>query len=125
MASLLDFVERIRTLQDLPLAGAIVLLGTVPDDPEQCVLAAALGAPVGPVGGTGPDDHEWDAALWLSDRLTARRIGIVMGLEWRADPPAVRLPGDVADLAVSQHRGCVEADEIGFLRGWWVPSDDD
>lgn len=124
MASLLDFVERIRVLQDLPPVGAVDLSGTVPDDAERCVLATALGGLVHAVGGTGPDDAVWTSALIVDDRLTARRIGIVMGLEWRADPPAVRLPDEVADLGVAQHYGTVEADDMGFLRCWWIPVDE-
>ena len=56
------------------------------------------------------------------DRLTARRVGIVMGLEWTPHPAEVRLPDQVIDLAVSQGVGRVEADEDGNLRGWWVPA---
>lgn len=126
MASLMNFVERVRTLQDLPLLGAIVLRGTEADDPDNCVLAQALGASIGSVGAGTPDDPAWPIlGLRVKDRLTARRIGIVMDLGWRGDPPAVALPDAVTDLAVSQSRGCVEADEMGFLRGWWVPADPD
>jgi hypothetical protein len=124
VASLLDFVERIRALQDLPPIGAIELSETVADDAERCLLATALGGTVHAVGWDDPaGDPLWTSALIVADRLTARRIGIVMGLDWRADPPAVRLPDEVADVAVAQHVGAVEADDVGFLRCWWIPLD--
>lgn len=122
MASLLDFVERVRTLQDLPLVGAISLSDAVVDDEERCVLALALGCRV---GGVETSEGEWPMAMHFPDRLLARRIGIVMGLPWSATPPAVRLPDAIADVAVSHHFGLTEAGELGFLRGWWVPVDED
>lgn len=126
MASLLEFVERVRALQDLPPVGAIDLAATIPDDAERCVLSTALGGTVHAVGWNDQGcDPLWTSALIVEDRLVARRIGIVMGLEWQADPPAVRLPDEVGDLGVAQHWGVVEADDMGFLRCWWVPVDDD
>jgi hypothetical protein len=121
MASLLDFIERVRTLQDLPPLGMVVIAGTLPDDDEACVLAAALGCPVRAVG---QGDDEWLYAMCFGDRLVARRVGIIMELPWRAEPPAVRVPDEVADLAVAQHHGRVEGDDIGLLHCWWVPSQD-
>ena len=123
MASLIDFCDRVRVLQDLPTLGAIALVGTEPDDEDNCVLAKALGCKVRDCESPNPG-VSWHHAMWFADRLTARRVGIIMGLPWRADPPCVKLPDDVADLAVSQHMGCVERDEVGFLRGWWVPDED-
>lgn len=125
MASLVDFIDRVRTLQDLPPHGAVALAGTDPDDEDACVLAVALGCRVTSVGGDDGGGPEWLYAMRFDDRLLARRIGVVLGLEWRAEPPAVRLPDAVMDLAVSQHLGKVEADDVGFLRGWWVPMGDE
>ena len=122
MASLIDFIDRVRVLLDQPALGAVAVLGTVPDDDEHSILPTALGCTVTSVDGT-EDDPEWLYAMRFADRLVARRVGIVMGLAWRPDPPAVRLPWEVADLAVAEHYGCVERDEVGFLRGWWVTPD--
>jgi hypothetical protein len=95
--------------------------GTVPDDENRSILSTALGCTVTSVGGCDGSDPEWLSAMVFEERLVARRIGVVMRLPWRVDPPAVRLPDEIADLRVSEHRGCIEADEVGFLRGWWVP----
>lgn len=122
MASLLDFVERIRALQDLPPVGSLVLAGTVADDEHSCVLAEALGCAVGDVETA---QGSWMFAMTFDDRMVARRIGIVMGLEWSANPAAVKLPVEISDLAVAQHFGLAEADGLGFLRGWWVGEGDD
>lgn len=103
---------------DLPPMGGLALAGTLVDDEERCVLATALGCPVRSVG---EGDDEWLSAVCVPDRNVARRIGVIMGLPWRAEPPAVRLPDSVADVSVAQHYGAVEADEIGMLRCWWVP----
>lgn len=121
MASLVDFIDRVRTLQDLPPHGVLALTGTEPDNEDACALATALGCRVTSVGGDDGGGPEWLHAMRFDDRLLPRRIGVVLGLDWRADPPAVRLPDAVADVAVSQHMGKVEADDVGLLRGWWVP----
>lgn len=118
MASLLDFINRVRTLQDLPAHPAVSLADTEPDDEEKCVLGHALGVPVGGSDAKGRDDK---LVMRFNERLVARRVGIVMGLSWTPEPPEVDLPDALVDLTVAQHFGYVEADDIGFLRGWWVP----
>jgi hypothetical protein len=60
----------------------------------------------------------------FEDRLTARRIGVVTGQEWIAEPPEVDLPDALIDLAVASHYDLVEPDEWGFVAGWWVPDDE-
>ncbi len=124
MVSVLDFINRVRTLQDLGEWGALPLLRTEADDEHHDVVASALGVSVGE-----SEHHDWAAqGRWVmrfADRLTARRIGIVTGLEWRGDPPEVQLPDALVDLAVSQHLDIVVRDDVGFVRGWWVPGDDD
>lgn len=125
MASLRDFVDRVRTLVDMPPAGPLIVLGTEPDDPKHCVLARNLGIEIH--AGVGGDRHRggaWPFAMRFRDRLEARRVGIVMDLEWAAQPPVVKLPDPLVDLVVADHFGKVEADDIGFLRGWWVPIDE-
>ena len=117
MASLLDFVERVRVLQDLPATGVIVFAGTEPDDDTRCVLATALGCRVEP---RQDDDGDWHYVMCFQDRLLARRIGICMELSWTAEPPTVRLPEAIADLSVAQSHGTAEPDELGLLRCWWV-----
>lgn len=123
VTSVLDFINRVRTLQNLDEWGALPLLGTEADDERNDVVASALGGPV------GESEHpEWAAqgrwVMRLPDRLTARRVGIVTGLEWLPEPPAVRLPDALVDLAVAQHLDVVVHDGIGFVRGWWVPGDE-
>ncbi len=125
MASLIDFVDRLRILQDLPTRGVVALSGTEVNDDENCLLARALLCRVGTVVGKCTTlDPDWPWAMRFSDRLLTRRVGIIMGLEWLPTPRAVRLPDAVADLGVAQHNGWVEADDLGLLSGWWVPADD-
>src|SRR4051794_31171334 len=123
MASLQDFIDRVWTILDMPPAGPLLVVGTEPDDPYRCVLAYNLGLPVLCVPAGGPREPAWDFAIRFDNRLDARRVGIVMDLEWRASPPAVKLPDELIDLVVADHLGKVEADDMGFLRGWWVPMD--
>ena len=122
MASLIDFIDRVRVQLDQPALGAVTVLGTVPDDDDHSILPTALGCTVTSIGGL-EDNPEWLFAMCFDDRLVALGVGIVLGLPWRPEPPAVRLPWAVADLAVAEHYGCVERDEVGFLRGWWESSD--
>jgi hypothetical protein len=123
VVSVLAFINRIRTLRDLDEWSALPLLGTEADDDHNDVVAAALGVPV------GESEHpEWGAqSRWVmrfADRLTARRVGIACGLEWVPEPPEVRLPDALVDLAVSQHLDVVVRDEVGYVRGWWVPDEE-
>jgi hypothetical protein len=119
MASLVDFINRVRTLQDLPKLLAVPVAGTERDDDEKCILASALDVQVC----SDEERNEW--VMRFSDRRLARRVGIVMGLPWRLDPPEVTLPDPLIDLCVSEHFGFIEADEIGFLKCWWVPQGPD
>jgi len=122
VVSVLDFINRIRTLQQLDEWNALPLLGAEADDEHNDVVAAALGVPV------GESEHpDWAAqghwVMRFPDRLTARRVGIVCGLAWLPEPPEVRLPDALVDLAVSQHLDVVVRDDVGFVRGWWVPDE--
>jgi hypothetical protein len=122
MASLLEWVNSVRTLLDRPELPGIELDRTERDDDENCVVAMALGQPVGP-SAASEDALDW--VIRFDDGRVARRVGIIMGLKWRPEPPEVDLPEAVVDLAVSHHRGWVEADELGFLLAWWVPKSAD
>jgi hypothetical protein len=122
--SVLDFINRVRVLQDLSQWDALPLIETETDDERGDVVAFALGVPVGE-----SEQPDWATnGRWVMrfpDGVIARRVGIVCGLEWLADPPEVRLPDALVDLAVSQHHDVVVSDEAGFVRGWWVPGDED
>src|SRR4051794_22217881 len=111
MASLQGFVDRVRTLLDMPLAGPLVVTGTEADDPRNCVLARNLGIQIHAGLGGNRREGAWSFAMRFSERLEARRVGIVMDLEWTSNPPAVRLPDALVDLVVADHFGKVEADE--------------
>ncbi len=100
----------------MPVLSAVLVAGTERDDDKKCILASALGVPV---SGRDALGQEW--VMRFSDRLVARRVGIVMGLAWRPDPPEVTLPDALVDLCVSEHFGVIEVDDIGFLKCWWVP----
>jgi hypothetical protein len=116
MASLLDFVNRVRTIQDLDEIPYLLLDGTETDDGENCVLARALGVPIYPV------DHGDRMEMHFRTAQMARRVGVVMYLEWRSDPPAVLLPHEVSDVAVADHLELVRGDEFGVLQSWLVPT---
>jgi len=123
MASLIEFAEEVRVLQDLPgLNGVITLAGTERDDVDKGVVPQALGVRVGQ-----SCKRRWRCRPWWSmffdDRLTARRVGIVLGLDWCPTGREVRLPWPVVDLEVAASKGLVESDEMGWLAGWWVPDD--
>src|SRR4051812_39532675 len=119
MISLLEFVNRIRTLIDLTEMPCIWLTGTAQDDEANCIVATALGLPVGQSENLGwSAESRW--VMRMPDRATARLVGIVTDLDWRADPPEVALPDEVIDLAVSHHFAAVESDDIGVLAAWWV-----
>jgi hypothetical protein len=117
--SVLGFVNRIRDLlgsDDLP---SIRLAGTEQDDETNCIVANALGVPVG-----ASDHHDWDSdSKWvmrLPSATIAQLISRATDLEWRADPAEVALPKELIDLAVSYHFAAVEGDELGRLTAWWV-----
>jgi hypothetical protein len=122
MASLIDFVNRVRTLQDLPKLPGVWVTDTESDNDERCIVASALGVPVSTSRSPGREE-EW--VMRFTDRLLARRVGIVMGLSWRPDPPEVALPDALIDLCVAEHFGFIEVGEIGFLKCWWVPQGPD
>jgi hypothetical protein len=117
VTSVLGFINRIRIMLDLPELGALSLLGTEPDHEFNSVLSAALEVPV------GESAHpEWaEQGRWVmrfAGGMTARRVGIVTSLDWLAEPPEVRLPDALVDLAVSQHLDVVVGDGVGYVRGW-------
>ena len=119
MISVLDFCNRIRTLLDLDELPCLWLAGTEQDDDEACVVATALGTPV------GPSDHpDWESedrmVMRFADRATARLVGVITELPWREDPPEVQLPEEIMDLAVSHHFSAVDADDFGRLVAWYV-----
>lgn len=84
-------------LNNLPERGALPLLGTEPDSERDRVLAAAFGLPVGESDIlNGPGRARW--VMRFHERLTARRVGIVIRQDWLAAPPEVRLPDALVDL---------------------------
>lgn len=121
MTSVLDFINRVRTICELTEWVELPFLGTEPDHETGCVVAAALGVPVGESG-----NPEWAAqGLWVmrfDDLRLARRVGVVTGQAWLSESPEVRLPEVLVDLAVAQHLDAVVPDDVGFVRGWWVPT---
>lgn len=117
--SVLVFVNGIRGLlgrDDLP---CIWLAGTEQDDETNCIVANALGLPVG-----ASDHDDWDSdSKWvmrLPSAAIAQMIGLATGLGWRADPAEVALPEELIDLAVSYHFAAVEGGDLGRLTAWWV-----
>lgn len=122
MISVLAYVNWVRALLGSPALPGLPLLGTEADREGRDVLASALGVLIG-----GSEHRDWSPERWmmrLDDAATAERVATALGQEWVAEPPEVRLPDDLIDLAVSQHYGVVVEDEEGWVRGWWVPDDD-
>jgi hypothetical protein len=81
LVSVLDFVNRVRTLQGLGERVALPLLGTEADDEHSDAVASALGVPV------GESEHpQWaEGARWVMrfpERRIARDVGMVTGLDW-------------------------------------------
>jgi len=114
--SVLDFVNRVRSLLALDDLPCVWLSGTEQDDETNCIVANALGLPV------GESEHEdWSGeSRWvmrLPDPATARLVGVATGLDWRAQPAEAALPDVLIDLAVSYHFAAVEGDEAGALAG--------
>ncbi len=123
MVSLLDFANRIRTLQELEEERVVWVRGTEPDDERNCVVARALGVPIGESA-----HHEWAReGRWVmrfADRLAARRVGTVTGLAWLPEPAEVALPDVLVDLVVAHHYDACRGDDLGILRVWVVPDGD-
>lgn len=117
--SVLGFVNRIRGLLGRDGLSWIWLAGTEQDDETNCIVANALGVPVG-----ASDHDDWDSdSKWvmrLPTAAIAQIIGVQAGLDWRADPGEVALPEELIDLAVSYHFAAVEGDDLGRLTAWWV-----
>jgi hypothetical protein len=124
MANLMEWVNRVRTLQDLPAIGAIHVADN-PDDADECVVAGAIGCRVEGLNDVafGRQGRSWEWTMRFDERLLARRVGIVMGLPWLPDPPAVELPVASVDLACAESFGRLETDWLNLLTGWWVPAD--
>lgn len=120
----LAFINRVRTIQELDELSAIDLKNTIPDDMSRCVLARAMQCEID--GARHPawaSDHRW--VMRFADRAMARLVGIVTEQEWAGEHREVALPEDLVDLAVAAHAGVLLSDEPGFLRGWWVPADEE
>ncbi len=117
--SVLGLVNGIRGLLGRDLLSWIWLAGTEQDDETNCIVANALGVPVG-----ASDHDDWDGdSKWvmrLPSAAVAQMIGVQAGLDWRADPAEVALPEELIDLAVSYHFAAVEGDDFGRLTAWWV-----
>lgn len=117
--SVLGFVKGLRTLLGLSDLPCIWLAGTEQDDETNCIVANALGLPVG-----ASDHDDWGSeSKWvmrLPSAAAAQIVGFATGLDWRADPAEVALPEELIDLAVSHHFAAVESDELGALAAWWV-----
>ena len=117
----LDCVNSVRTVQGLETLGAIELDASGTFD---AMLDAALGCDLGPA--THPQlerEHRW--ALSFPDPGTSRAVAETLAARWSRDHSEVEAPQALVDLAVAAHYGLVFADDMGFLKGWIVPSDDD
>src|SRR4051794_5586095 len=119
---LLAFINQVRSVQDRDHLRYLVMLDLDVDDEEECILATALGVPVG-----GSNDPAWSAAgRWVirfDDYATARIAAICTQQEWLPERLEVELPELLVDFATSAHYGLVEQDDIGFVRAWHVPID--
>ena len=117
--SVLGFVNAIRGRFGRDDLACIWLAGTEQDDETNCIVANALGLPV---GASHHDDWDSDCkwVMRLPSADTAEMIGLATGLDWRADPAEVALPEELVDLAVSYHFAAVEGDDLGRLTAWWV-----
>lgn len=123
MTSVLDYVNRVRVLLGSSVLPGLPLLGTEADAEGRDVLGTALGVPI------GRSEHpDWASrerwVMRFDDVSTAERVATALGSEWVATPPEVVLPGELVDLAVSEHYDVVVEDEEGWVRGWWIPDDD-
>lgn len=116
--SVLDFVNRVRALLGLEVVPDIRLAGTEQDDETNCIVANALGVPVGPSHDDRGGELRW--VMRLPDPAVAEMLGLATGLEWRFEPAEVALPEELIDLAVSHHFAAVEGDRRGALSAWWV-----
>jgi hypothetical protein len=119
MASLLDFVNRVRTIKDLDELQFLMLDGTVTDDVYYCLLGTAIEVPV--VSSPG-DDGGFE--MQFPDAQMARTVGVVMYLEWDRDRHTVRLPEPVSDVVVAAHFEFVRSDCEGRFIGWLLPTGD-
>src|SRR4051812_10797351 len=121
---LLAFINQVRSARDQDHLRYLVMLDLDADDEEACILATALGVPVG-----GSLDPAWCAAgrwtMRFGDYATARIAAICTEQEWLPERLEVELPELLVDFATSAHYGLVEQDDIGFVRAWHVPVDGD
>lgn len=117
--SVLGFINGVRRLLGVNGVPWIPLAGTEQDDEANCIVANALGLPVG-----ASDHDDWGRdSQWVMRVPTAavaQMVGLATGLEWRANPAEVALPEELIDLAVSYHFAAVEGDDLGRLTAWWV-----
>lgn len=63
--------------------------------------------------------------LRLPDRRTAKLVGICTEQEWVGEQREVVLPDELVDLLVATTNSLTLRNEVGFLRGWFVPEGDD
>lgn len=117
--TIMEFVNAARRLLALPPVDRLPLMSTEQDDEDCCIVAAALGVPVG-----ASAHADWSAAdTWVMrvpDAGVAARLGERLGLAWRSAPAEVALPSELVDLAVSYHFAAVEGDADGALTAWSV-----
>jgi hypothetical protein len=117
----LDCINAVRTVQGLETLGAIELDASETFDE---MLDAALGCTLGPAAHPQLDrEHRW--ALSFPDPGTARAVAETLGARWSRDHSEVESPQALVDLAIAAHHGLVFSDDMGFLKGWIVPSEND
>jgi hypothetical protein len=92
--SVVGFVNGVRSLLGLHDLPCIWLAGTEQDDETNCVVANALGLPVG-----ASDHDDWSTgSKWvmrLRSNNGARLVGLASGLDWRVNPAEVALPEEL------------------------------
>jgi len=119
---LLDFVNAVRALQGREPVDTLPLVATEADDDRDGFVAVTLGCEAGDAL-----DPEWSAqdrwVLRFSASRDAEDVAAMFGLPLSRRYNEVMAPADLVDLMVSEHFGLVEADDEGFVRGWWVPID--
>jgi hypothetical protein len=117
----LDYVNLVRTVQGLGTLGAIELDASETFD---AMLDAALGCTLGPAAHPQLErEHRW--ALSFPDPGTARAVAEALAARWSRDHSEVEAPQALVGLAIAAHYGLVFSDDMGFLKGWIVPSDEE
>jgi hypothetical protein len=117
----LDCVNSVRAVQGLDTLGAIELDAAETFD---AMLDTALGCTLGPAAHPQLErEHRW--ALSFADPATARAVAQTLAARWSRDHSEVEAPQALVDLAIAAHYGLVFSDDMGFLKGWIVPSDND